>query len=46
VGDALLWDNWRFMHAAGGTRGRYVRTMWSFAINGGVELGNKLAKAA
>jgi alpha-ketoglutarate-dependent taurine dioxygenase len=47
VGDAVLWDNWRYMHAAGGTPGRYVRTMWSFAIHGnGYELGRALPKAA
>lgn len=47
VGDALLWDNWRFMHAAGGTPGRHVRTMWSFAISpGSIALGRALPKAA
>jgi taurine dioxygenase len=47
VGDAVLWDNWRFMHAAGGTPGRHVRTMWSFAISpGAIALGLALPKAA
>jgi taurine dioxygenase len=43
VGDAVLWDNWRFMHAAGGTPGCYARTLWSVAITGrGFELGSPL----
>lgn len=46
VGDAVLWDNWRFVHAAGGTPGRYVRTLWAINIIGGPVLGEVLAKAA
>lgn len=42
VGDAVLWDNWRFVHAASGTPGRYVRTLWSISIKGGPELGRAL----
>jgi taurine dioxygenase len=44
VGDALLWDNWRFLHAASGTPGRYVRTLWSITILGGPELGRIAAQ--
>jgi taurine dioxygenase len=46
VGDAALWDNWRFIHSAGGTPGRYVRTLWSISINGGPELGTMIPKTA
>jgi taurine dioxygenase len=31
-GDALIWDNWRFVHAAGGTPGRYARTLWGVML--------------
>ena len=46
VGDAVLWDNWRFLHAASGTPGRYVRTLWSITLLGGPELGRVIAKTA
>jgi taurine dioxygenase len=46
VGDAVLWDNWRFIHCAGGTRGRYVRTLWSMALKGGPQLGHELPRVA
>ncbi|MFA7387695.1 MAG: TauD/TfdA family dioxygenase [Thiohalobacteraceae bacterium] len=46
VGDAVLWDNWRFVHAAGGTPGRYVRTLWAINIKGGPVLGEVIRKAA
>ena len=46
VGDAVLWDNWRFVHAAAGTPGRYVRTLWAINIKGGPVLGEVLPKAA
>jgi taurine dioxygenase len=46
VGDCLIWDNWRSVHAASGTPGRYVRTLWSVVINGGPAIGRYLAKAA
>ena len=46
VGDALIWDNWRFLHAASGTPGRYVRTLWSIVIQGGPRIGRLLAEAA
>ena len=39
VGDAVIWDNWRFLHAASGTPGRHVRTLWSIVIQGGPEIG-------
>ena len=41
-GDVVLWDNWRFVHAASGTRGRYRRTMWSVIVQGGPTLGREL----
>lgn len=44
VGDAVLWDNWRSLHAASGTPGRYVRTLWSIVIDKGPELGVPLPK--
>ena len=31
----MLDRHWRFMHAASGTLGRYVRTMWTVTLNGG-----------
>lgn len=46
VGDALIWDNWRFLHAASGTPGRYVRTLWSVVIKGGPAFGRPLAQVA
>lgn len=46
VGDALIWDNWRFSHAASGTPGRYVRTLWKIVIKGGPEFGYLLPEAA
>jgi taurine dioxygenase len=46
VGDAVIWDNWRFLHAASGTPGRYVRTLWSITILGGPELGQLHSKVA
>lgn len=39
VGDALLWDNWRFIHAASGTLNRYARTMWTMTLSAGPDLG-------
>jgi taurine dioxygenase len=46
VGDALIWDNWRFLHAASGTPGRYVRTLWSIVIQGGPKIGRLLEPIA
>jgi len=46
VGDAVLWDNWRFLHAAGGTLGRYVRTMWVITLNGGPTIAHEAGIAA
>jgi taurine dioxygenase len=45
-GDVAIWDNWRFLHAAGGTPRRYVRTLWSVVVQGGPIMGRELAKAA
>jgi len=46
LGDAVLWDNWRFLHAASGTPGRYARTVWSVALRSSPELGRALQTAA
>jgi taurine dioxygenase len=46
VGDAVIWDNWRSLHAASGTPGRYVRTLWSIVIDKGPDLGYPLEKGA
>jgi taurine dioxygenase len=46
VGDAVIWDNWRFIHAASGTPGRYVRTLWKTVIQGGPVFGRILPKVA
>jgi taurine dioxygenase len=46
LGDAVLWDNWRFLHAASGTPGRYARTVWSIALQSGPMIGRALATAA
>jgi taurine dioxygenase len=45
LGDVVAWDNWRFLHAAGGTPGRYSRTMWSVVIRGGPEIGQHILAA-
>jgi len=45
-GDAVLWDNWRQMHAASGTKGRHRRLMWRTTFKGSVEFGRPLARAA
>jgi len=44
LGDAVIWDNWRSLHAASGTPGKYVRTLWSIVIDSGPALGYGLAK--
>lgn len=46
VGDAVLWDNWRFLHASSGTAARYVRTLWGIALNSGPALGRVLSRNA
>jgi taurine dioxygenase len=43
LGDVVAWDNWRYVHAAGGTPGRYVRTLWSTVIKGGPVIGEEIA---
>lgn len=45
-GDVAVWDNWRFLHAAGGTPRHFVRTLWSVVIQGGPVMGRALAAAA
>lgn len=44
VGDAVLWDNWRSLHASSGTLGKYVRTLWSIVIDSGPNLGYEMPK--
>ena len=44
VGDAVIWDNWRSLHAASGTPGKYIRTLWSIVINSGPDLGRPLPR--
>ena len=46
VGDAVIWDNWRSLHAASGTPGKYVRTLWSIVIDKGPDIGASLEKGA
>ena len=41
-GDIAAWDNWRFLHAAEGTPGRYARLIWSVVIRGGPVIGREL----
>lgn len=43
-GDVVVWDNWRMMHAASGTRGIYRRTMHRTIIHGGVQLSTPLSE--
>ncbi len=38
-GDAILWDNCRFIHAASGTLGLYARTLWTLTLKAGPEFG-------
>jgi taurine dioxygenase len=45
-GDAVLWDNWRFVHGASGAPGRYVRTLWSITLLAGPQIGRELSKTA
>ncbi len=45
-GDAVMWDNWRYIHAAGGTPARHARTLWSIASKVDIELGSVIPKAA
>jgi len=42
-GDVVIWDNWRFMHAASGTKGRYSRRMYRTVLKGGPVFGTLLA---
>jgi len=45
-GDAVLWDNWRQMHAASGTKGKYRRLMWRTTFKGSVEFGRRLTQGS
>jgi len=45
-GDVIIWDNWRFMHAASGTKGKYKRLMYRTVLKGGVVFGHTLAHAS
>jgi taurine dioxygenase len=38
-GDAVIWDNWRMLHAASGTPGRHARTLWGIMVQGGPAVG-------
>lgn len=38
-GDLVIWDNWRFMHSASGTKGRYKRLMHRTTIKGDIRFG-------
>lgn len=38
-GDVVIWDNYRMIHAASGTKGKYRRQMYRTTIDGNVELG-------
>jgi len=38
-GDIAGWDNWRYLHAAEGTPGRFARLIWSVVIRGGPVMG-------
>ena len=38
-GDVVIWDNYRMMHTAGGTKGQYRRQMYRTTIGGSAELG-------
>lgn len=44
-GHLVIWDNWRMMHAASGTKGRHRRLMYRTTIKGDVELGQVLDPA-
>lgn len=39
LGDVVIWDNYRMMHAASGTRGEYRRQLYRTTIEGDCELG-------
>lgn len=45
AGDLVIWDNWRMMHAASGTRGRHRRLMHRTTIKGDVTFGTVLDPA-
>jgi alpha-ketoglutarate-dependent taurine dioxygenase len=42
-GDAVIWDNWRMLHAASGTPGRHARTLWGIMVKGGPVVGREIA---
>lgn len=42
LGDALIWDNWRFIHAANGTPGRYPRMLYGITLKSGPVMGSAL----
>jgi taurine dioxygenase len=44
IGDAVLWDNWRYLHAAGGTPGKHARTLWSVSLSGQGPAGRALPR--
>lgn len=40
MGDVVIWDNYRMLHAASGTKGKYRRQLYRTTIEGDVELGS------
>ncbi len=45
-GDVVIWDNYRMMHAASGTKGKYRRRVYRTTIDGKVQLGGLPLDAA
>lgn len=45
-GDVVIWDNYRMMHAASGTKGKYRRQLYRTTIEGEAELGGLPLDAA
>jgi taurine dioxygenase len=42
--DMVIWDNWRFLHAAGGHEPGYPRNPWRTTIQGDYGLGSLLSE--
>lgn len=40
AGDVVIWDNYRMLHAASGTKGKYRRQLYRTTIEGEAELGS------
>jgi hypothetical protein len=39
IGDVVIWDNYRMMHAASGAKGKYRRQLYRTTISGEAEIG-------